>query len=564
MKTKRCIRYIRMGLMIGLMTALFPVYAWAREENSRNTWVLASPGRQEQIQTVAEGFLERRALMEWMYQEEDLTPYLLDGGTSEHLRFFLNRTELFKDFRKENGVRRENFNVRYTFGKVSYQATDGTYFANVTEEVTYHILDAPDDAMETYIATEFQVVFKETEKGFRVADVYDPEDWFTAEYEDKEVDCDALLKDYTGDARVAAKTVSEPVQEERPRMQDMSDTALPSTGAYRVNTYRPYRPMDAIYYAYTYSANDGNQNMYYNPHFYWHSQADCINFGSQCVWAGLSGSNDAVSIQSHAAPMDAGGSWQWYGREASDSNVSYITWRSNTYFNRYMEHMNAVDNKESGVLSKIIELSVEEGSGNGVLDVEPFGLLGAVMQVKGGSTEYGHAIFIVGINPTKDTFTRNNIYFCSHTSNRRNACLGDWFPNCQIRVFEPQLYREVSYCTNPEHTYSRVAGGADATCNECGYVRLFIDPYMIKPVTKGTRSTIGGTANIACSVMKITVKTPSGKSAVVNTTSNQRICRCSYTFQESGLYEITISGTDRSNAYQDKVTRSVTYTVRVT
>lgn len=556
-------RYIRTGLMIGLMAVLLTIFAWAREESSRNTWILASPGRQEQIQTVTKDFLERRARMEWMYQDEDLVPYLLDGGTSDHLRFFLERTELFKTFREKNGVRRENFDVNYTFGEISYQVTDGTYYVDVTEEVTYHIIDAP-DAMDTYIATEFQVTLKETEAGFRILDVYDPEDWFAAEYEDTGFDYDALLQEYTGDKPVAAETISEPEMTDSSRALDTSGATLQSVGKYLVNTYRPYRPMDAIYYAYTYSANDGSKETYYNPHFYWHYQTDCINFGSQCIWAGLSGSNDGESIKTRAVPMDSSGSWQWYGREASDSDVSYITWRSNTYFNRYMEGVNTSGSGEAGVLCKIIELPAVSDSGNGVLDVEPFGLLGSVMQVKGGSTDYAHAIFVVGINPTKGTFTRNNVYFCSHTNNRRNACLGDWFPNCKIRVFEPQVYREAAYCTQPSHTYSCVDSGSDATCDACGYVRLFIDPYMIKPVTKGTRSTIGGTANIRCNVMKVTVKTPSGRTVVVGTTRNERTFRCSYTFQESGLYEIIVSGTDKSSSvYQDSVTRSVTYTVRV-
>ncbi len=563
--------------MVGLMAILLTLFAWAREDEVRNTWVEASPGRQEQIQAVVKDFLEDRARMEWMYDDVDLTSYLVDGGTtSEHLQFFLDRTKLFATFREENGIRREGFTAQYTFGKISYQGIDDTYYVDVTEEVTYRILDGID--MDTYISTEFQVTLKETEEGFRILDVYDPEDWFTAEYEDTGFDYEETLADYTGDHPVEADILSEPDDTVNPGESTISETIHNPTffasnsgtnGAskkYVVNTYRPYRPLDAICYANTYSANDGNKNAYYNPLFYYHYQTDCINFGSQCIWAGFQGSNDEDSIKNHAVPMDAGGTWQWYGREVDDKDVSYITWRSNKYFNRYMEGMNASGASEAGILSRIIELPQVSGSGNGELEVEPFGLLGSVMQVKGGSTDYAHAIFVVGINPTKARFTRNEVYFCSHTNNRRNACLGDWFPTCKIRIFEPYWYREVSYCTQPSHTYSRMTAGtgSDATCNNCGYVRMIIDPYMIKPVTKGSRATIGGTANILCDTMKIVVKTPSGAERVMGITRNQRIFHLYYTFQEKGLYEITVYATDKnSNVYADSVTRSVTYTVRV-
>lgn len=559
--------------MIGLIMALLIGAAWAREETTRNAWVPASPQRQAEIQEVTTAFLTCRARMEWMYEEGDLTKYLLfSGEDAAHLQFFVERTRLFAAFREENGIQRENFHVQYTFGKISYQASDDTYYTDVTEEVTYRILDGND--MDTYIATEFQVTLKETAEGFKIIDVYDPEDWFTEEYEEEGFDYDALMEDYTGEEPVETEVISEPeetIEEEikSTPLKSSSDaeivasTAFPAKAAqqYRINTYRPYNPMNGAYYAYTYSATDGSKNTYYNPKFYYHYQTDCINFGSQCAWAGLGGSNDATSILNHAAPMDAGGTWQWYGRSVNDSAVSHVAWRSNQYFNRYMAGMNESGDGEAGVLSRIIELPAVSGSGNGVLEINPFDMLGAVLQVKGGSTNYAHAVFVVGINPTKGTFTRNNVYFCAHTNNRRNACLGDWFPNCKIRVIKPLLYREVSYCTSAKHAYSSVTNGSDATCNLCGHVRLYLTPYMVKPVSVGSTATVGGTANLRCSTMRITVKAPGASgSTEIGTTSDSRICRTAYTFSKAGLYEITVYGTDQSG--NGGVTRSVTYTVR--
>lgn len=571
------VRRWRWGLLFGLLAALFIGTAWAREETAHNEWVLASPRRQTEIQNVTTSFLTCRARMEWMYEDGDLTAYLLnEGADSQSLQFFVERTKLFSAFREENGIFRENFQVQYTFGKISYQPSDDTYYTDVTEEVTYRIIDGND--MDTYVATQFQVTLKETENGFKIMDVYDPEDWFTAEYEEEGFDYEVLLEDYTGEEPVAAEVISEPEETIEEAVQSTPlksgldsqvtasvDGPQKAAAQYRINTYRPYNAQNGSCYAYTYSANDGSKNTYYNDKFYYHYQTDCINFGSQCIWAGFGGSNDDASILNHNAPMDAGGTWQWYGRAADDSEVSYVTWRSNQYFNRYMTGMNHSGSGEAGVLSRIIELPAVSGSGNGVLEINPFDLLGAVLQVKGGSTDYAHAIFVVGINPTKGKFTRNNVYFCSHTNNRRNACLGDWFPNCKIRVFQPLLYRDVSYCTQKQHVYSKVEGGSDGTCNACGFVRLYLTPYMTKPVSVGTETTIGGTANLRCDEMRILVKAPGEETAAeVEAASDTRICRTSYSFDQAGLYEITVYGTDQDrDQCSDSVSRSVTYTVRV-
>ena len=54
------------------------------------------------------------------------------------------------------------------------------------------------------------MTLKETAEGFKIIDVYDPEDWFTEEYEEEGFDYDALMEDYTGEEPVETEVISEP------------------------------------------------------------------------------------------------------------------------------------------------------------------------------------------------------------------------------------------------------------------------------------------------------------------------------------------------------------------
>ena len=78
-----------------------------------------------------------------------------------------------------------------------------------------------------------------------------------------------------------------------------------------VNTYRYYNRDNATAYAYTYTTDSytgssGNNTNFTNDNFSYYSDGNCQNFASQCIWAGLGGSDTSDDIDSLKFPMDNG------------------------------------------------------------------------------------------------------------------------------------------------------------------------------------------------------------------------------------------------------------------
>ena len=70
-----------------------------------------------------------------------------------------------------------------------------------------------------------------------------------------------------------------------------------------VNTYRYYNRDNATAYAYTYTTDSytgssGNNTNFTNDNFSYYSDGNCQNFASQCIWAGLGGSDTSDDIDS--------------------------------------------------------------------------------------------------------------------------------------------------------------------------------------------------------------------------------------------------------------------------
>lgn len=87
-----------------------------------------------------------------------------------------------------------------------------------------------------------------------------------------------------------------------------------------ISTWTPYNKNNAVAYAYVYTTssytNDsGNDTSFMNQECFGDYSSvggNCQNFASQCVWAGLGGSNREEDVKAQKFPMDTQGTYRWH------------------------------------------------------------------------------------------------------------------------------------------------------------------------------------------------------------------------------------------------------------
>ncbi len=82
------------------------------------------------------------------------------------------------------------------------------------------------------------------------------------------------------------------------------------------------------------------------------------------------------------------------------------------------------------------------------------------------------------------------------------------------------------------------------------------------PQPVGTTSTLTATANQNCYRVAIGIKTPSGSQTWYEFTNTSSISKA-ITFNQTGLYTITVSARDISDEYAGSVAVSHVYTIRI-
>ena len=146
------------------------------------------------------------------------------------------------------------------------------------------------------------------------------------------------------------------------------------------------------------------------PPFQYHDGKDCMNFASQCVYAGLGGATNACDTSF----MDKDGKNKWYWND-------WGAWISCSKFRNYITSSDA----------KLNTLHCESTG-----DI-PFWysgeLTGSVAHVYGDAGELSHAIFITDSRSP----ARKDMYFCAHTSNRKNEKVSAYYSTGSIYVITP-------------------------------------------------------------------------------------------------------------------------------
>lgn len=302
----------------------------------------------------------------------------------------------------------------------------------------------------------------------------------------------------------------------------------------------PYRGEQAAAYAYTYARQRAGQprKEFYSPRFesYAGKGGDCMNFASQCMWAGFGGSETASAIDGHASPMDAAGEYLWFGRGPADSrgpaageDVKYaLGWLSCQSFRRYLTGTKdgwgtAGSNAggEAGMYATILHVS-----GAAPLSGVPAeDLVGAVAHVEGAGGPHAHAIVLTAATGNR----RSEIWFCSHTKDMTHIKLGDYYWD-SIKVYIPRYLR------------------ADTP----GVIR----PGRIPPVAAGGSAQVGFHCEKARDSLTVTVTAPGESAGTSRSAANADACAMEFQFETPGLYRVDCA------ARTGEAVSRVTYYVR--
>lgn len=312
---------------------------------------------------------------------------------------------------------------------------------------------------------------------------------------------------------------------------EIEDTAVP----FAVGNIA-YNRDNAVNYALTYlaPADDGTGSAkptWANDNMPWFS-ANCMNYVSQCIWAGFGGSNSSTDIANFYG-MDTEGTsaaHKWYANKTTSST----SWRSCAAFRTYISDF------ESGKVDMGCTTQ-EIASNSDSLVYTANALKGAAIQGKGldndgNSVALGHVVFVTDATGS----TRNSVFVSGYNNNIRNKKLALVYPKTSTAREIDRLFLII-----PGHMKNADTG-----------FRVWAN--LCAPLSVGDAIPIQAYGSAQCKSILLRIYDASGASALVKNFSGASSISTSYTCTTSGLWKIVIMGTDDSNT-----TKTFTYTVRI-
>ena len=435
----------------------------------------------------------------------------------ENLELQEDRVKYLRHINESQNITYDYFNTKYTFIDT---LIDGDYaITHVSEELDYQYSFSD---MPTYEQFIYNIALVNIDGKWTIAEITS-NDPFYIENCNTGFDLKAELQSYDMAQALTDTTIlSDPI--------DVSSTPIPmATGDIR------YNKENAINYALTYSSSydDGTTHKpdWANSNMPWFS-ANCMNFASQCIWAGLGGSNSSTDIENGSA-MDKEGTstHQWY-TEGAEGNSSY-SWSSCSNFKAY------VDNPVGGEKDLICATSEIASNSNSLL-YTPDSLEGAIVQTKGFNSQgnpvaLGHVVFINHADGSR----RDQVYFTSYNTNWKNKLFSSRYPVTSNESAIDRLYVII-----PQ--YMR---GADEG------LRLWAT--LCNSLPSGTLVPINGFANETCSEIKVEVYSPSGTLEYEETFYNTSYISTNHVCSGIGAWKVVLTGTSNSG------TQSFTFMVRI-
>lgn len=422
----------------------------------------------------------------------------------KNIDYLKDKNTYWQYVRKAQNIYRTDFNVDYYVQNVDISGNSAS--VTISAMMSFRYTDSKD---VSYKEDVFTVKLLETGGRWVVVDACEPQDWFDGKYKySSDFDLGRVLSEYA---------------EEDPLLTN-TDTSMDEPNETRSSSLS-YDADNATAYAYTYTTSgSANPTSFYNSNFQSFSGADCMNFASQCVWAGFGGNNNTTSINNHEVPMDSSGSYEWYNSQTA--SIYTGSWTACRYFREYASYSNS-DNSETGLRTVSYPIGEME-SFHGYISH----LYGSILHVPGsGGSDYGHAVFVTDVESSE----RSGVYYCAHTSMAKDLKVGDSWPTGAILIHKPLSFYSSSTLQSP-----------------------IISVEMFRPVPAGTTLTLKANSNSICYSIQTRVTTP-GNSTSTSTAYDTMTATRSYTFSSPGLYKIRIIAKRTASSAE----KNYYYTIRV-
>lgn len=171
-----------------------------------------------------------------------------------------------------------------------------------------------------------------------------------------------------------------------------------------------YNRTNAAEYALQYSdsTHTNSATSAYNSKFPQFAPNDCQNFVSQCVWAGLGGSNTSTAISNKNKPMITTTGRKWFCSSASSYTTSW------TVVGDFRDYVVPEADGEDGIYGvRYLKGKIANAQ------------KGDVVQICDSNGTWYHSYIISSVTGTYGSRTLSNINICAHTSNRRNENLAN-------------------------------------------------------------------------------------------------------------------------------------------
>lgn len=413
----------------------------------------------------------------------------------ENIALVEKKAAFYAAARQMQNIFREDLQLTYTYRKLELGESTGS--ASVVENASFRYTDS--DRRSVY-ETIYSVDLVKLDGQWLVAGVTDGSRFDSEHPTAAGFDVKAELEKLRVALETEKCTITYPLSQE-------ADGQIPYNGEH------------AAAYAYTYARQQAGQprEEFYSPQFesYAGRGGDCMNFASQCMWAGFGGSQTISAIDSHAAPMDTAGENVWFARSpAAGSGVkNALGWISCQSFREYLT--GAKDgwgtagsnaSADPGMYATILHVS----AGSPLSGVPAEDLVGAVAHVEGVGGPYAHAIVLTEAVGNR----RSEVWFCSHTKDMTHIKLGDYYWD-SIKVYIPRYLRAAVSST--------------------------ICPDRIPPVTARSSGLVGFHCDKAQYSLIVTVTAPGKSTGVSRSVSNTDSCYMEFLFETPGLYRVDCS-----------------------
>lgn len=445
---------------------------------------------------------------------------------------FLDETAQYYGYlQTAQGSKVENFSLSTTTVERKIDGTYGYIHLYALAEYQYPELDEPSAAGDHYV-----VEFLKTNAGWTIVNM-------TVEFlEAYGVEPETF--DLQASIRAADEAFRQPV------IVAPSESVEPQS----ITTHGySYNKNTAIAYSMVYTTSKNNEGYdpdptrdyeeFQNLTAFWTYTGDggnCQNYVSQCLYAGLGGSNTASKVEAGIPPMDRSGYYQWYWMDDKNRAPS---WTAADDFYEYADASFDKSNRdETGLRGSLKEISA--GSNFSAADATTYQLYGSILEVfRDGSSSPYHAILIVNANG----FERDQVLFNGNTPMRKSWPVGSNYPSERLALIIPTGMDVIGDHT---HTYTNRGNWTGVVCNTCGYnkTRITINPPYRGCFPKGTTCDITGSVGFTCYRIAVGITDPSGNTSWSQYTNTSSVSR-SYTFSQAGLYNIRIAVRNMPESY---------------